>query len=47
MEIFNREGVSIIIYAGDWNALFSIVRFAAARAKITEFLEMSIEKAST
>lgn len=34
VRIFNREEVELVIHAGDWNAPFSMVRLARAKARI-------------
>lgn len=34
VKVFDEEGVSLIVHAGDWNAPFSLARLAKAKAKI-------------
>ncbi|MBE0520973.1 MAG: metallophosphoesterase [Candidatus Methanoperedenaceae archaeon] len=34
VRVFNREEVELVIHAGDWNAPFSMVRLARAKARI-------------
>ncbi|MCX9015055.1 MAG: metallophosphoesterase [Candidatus Methanoperedens sp.] len=34
VKVFDREGVELVIHAGDWNAPFSMVRLARAKARL-------------
>jgi len=34
VKVFDRENVELIIHAGDWNAPFSMLRLASAKARL-------------
>ena len=34
VKVFDREGVELVIHAGDWNAPFSMVRLASVKARL-------------